>query len=101
MGEAREATNALGLAIELGTGFGHFHHTAYNIAATYLALQEYEKAVDWIEAAADDGFPCYTYFERDPNLDSVRGHPRFVDLMSLLHRQWRHFKQMDTAFVQR
>jgi DNA-binding winged helix-turn-helix (wHTH) protein len=93
-GETREAKRAIARAIELGQGFGHFHHTAYNIALTYAALQEPDEAVNWIEVAADDGFPCYSCFKRDPNLDSLRGYPRFVDLMSLLHRQWRHFKQM-------
>jgi hypothetical protein len=42
-----------------------------------------------IETAADDGFPCYPYFARDPNLDSLRGHTRFVDVMSLLHERWK------------
>ncbi len=93
-GEAREARTMIDRAIELGTGFGHFHHTAYNIAATYAALQAPDEAVDWIEAAADDGFPCYPYFERDPTLDRLRAYPRFVDMMSQLHRRWTHFKQM-------
>jgi len=81
-------------AIELGTGFGHFHHTAYNIAAAYAALHEPDEAVTWLEAAADDGFPCYPYFDRDPNLAGLRDHRRFVDLMALLHKQWNHFKRM-------
>jgi DNA-binding winged helix-turn-helix (wHTH) protein len=93
-GEARDARAAIARAIERGTGFGHFHHTAYNIAATFAALQEPDAAVNWLEAAADDGFPCYPYFERDPKLDTLRGYPPFVDLMSALHTQWRHFKQM-------
>ena len=32
--------------------------------------------------------------ERDPNLGSLRGSSRFVELMSLLHKEWRHFKQL-------
>lgn len=91
-GEVREAHRMIARAIELGAGFGHFHHTAYNIAATYAALDEPADAVNWVEAAADDGFPCYPYFERDPNLDKLRRYPRFVDLMSLLHKQWKRFK---------
>jgi DNA-binding winged helix-turn-helix (wHTH) protein/Tfp pilus assembly protein PilF len=93
-GEIRDAKKTIGQAIELGTGFGHFHHTAYNIAATYAALHEPDEAVNWAEAAADDGFPCYLYFARDPNLDPLRDFPRFVDFMSQLHEQWRHFQQI-------
>jgi tetratricopeptide (TPR) repeat protein len=93
-GETHEARRTIARAIELGTGFGHFHHTAYNIAATYAALQEPDEAVKWAEAAADDGFPCYPYFERDPNLDSLRQYPRFVDLMSVLQKSRQLFEQL-------
>ena len=93
-GETRDARRTIDRAIEIGAGFGHFHHTAYNIAVTYAALQERDEAVNWIEAAADDGFPCYPFFNRDPNLDSLREYPRFVDFMSALRKQWTHFKQM-------
>ena len=96
-GETREARRTIARAIELGTGFGHFHHTAYNIAATYAALLEPDEAVKWVEAAADDGFPCYPCFARDPNLDILRGFPPFVDLMSHLQKQWRQFKRMPRA----
>jgi len=93
-GETRQAKQTIARAVELGAGFGHFHHTAYNIAATYAALQAPDEAINWVEAAADEGFPCYPYFERDPNLDSLRGYARFADLMLLLHKQWKHFKQI-------
>lgn len=93
-GEARDSRRMIARAIELGTGFGHFHHTAYNIAATYAALHEPEEAVNWIEAAADDGFPCYPYFERDPNLAGLRDYRRFIELMALLRKQWNHFKRV-------
>ena len=93
-GQARDARRTIARAIELGAGFGHFHHTAYNIAAAYAALREPDEAVNWVEAAADDGFPCYPCFARDPNLESLRELPRFVELMSQVHKQWRHFKQV-------
>lgn len=96
-GERRGAGNAIARAIELGTGFGHFHHTAYNIAATYAALGEPDEAVTWLETAADDGFPCYPCFDRDPNLDDVRGHPRFIELLALLHKRLQHFRQTTSA----
>ncbi len=96
-GETREARRTIARAIELGRDFGHFHHTAYNIAATYAALLEPGEAVNWVEAAADDGFPCYPCFARDPNLDILRGFPPFVDLMSHLQKQWRQFKRMPRA----
>jgi DNA-binding winged helix-turn-helix (wHTH) protein/Flp pilus assembly protein TadD len=92
-GDRREARTAIARAIELGTGFGHFHHTAHNVASAYAALNELDSAVMWVEAAADDGFPCYPYFARDPNLDGLREYPPFVALMSALRRQWHQFKR--------
>ena len=91
--DRRGARTAIHRAIELGTGFGHFHHTAHNIASAYAALNEPDDAVTWVEAAADDGFPCYPCFERDPNLDGLREYPPFVELMSVLRRQWHQFKR--------
>jgi tetratricopeptide (TPR) repeat protein len=93
-GDKEKAEEAIVRAGEIGKGFGHFHHTAYNIASAYAALNEPDKAVKWLESAADDGFPCYTYFEKDPNLDSLRRHPRFIDFMSTLQKQWNRFKQL-------
>jgi len=96
-GKAREARRAIARAIELGKGFGHFHHTAYNIAATYAVLREPAEAVNWLEAAADDGFPCYPCFARDPNLAVLRGFSRFDDLMSQLRKQCGRFRQMSAS----
>ena len=71
-GKEREAEDAIRQAIETGKGFMHFHHTAYNIASTYALLNKPAKAVQWLQAAADDGFPCYPWFQIDANLDSLR-----------------------------
>jgi len=91
-GDSHAARRDIARSIELGTGFGHFHHTAHNLAAVFAALQQPDDAVTWLEAAADDGFPCYPYFERDPNLDPLRNSPRFAELMSALRRRWRQFR---------
>ena len=93
-GKATEAEGMIDRAIEIGKHFGHFHHTAHNIASAYAAAKNHGEAVKWLEAAADDGFPCYTYFSLDPNLDELRTHPRFVELMSGLEKRWQHFKKI-------
>jgi hypothetical protein len=33
-------------------------------------------------------------FAGDPNLDILRGFPPFVDLMSQLQKQWKHFERI-------
>ncbi len=93
-GKSQETQEMIARAIRIGKDFGHFHHSAYNIASAWAALNRPDEAVKWLEAAADDGFPCYRYFEADPNLESLRRHPPFTALMSTLRRQWQRFTRI-------
>jgi tetratricopeptide (TPR) repeat protein len=79
-------------AAELGKDFGHFHHTAYTIACAYALLNKAEAAMKWLQMAADDGFPCYPLFERDPNLDHLRQDQNFIAFMAKLREQWERYK---------
>jgi tetratricopeptide (TPR) repeat protein len=91
-GQARIANDNIKSAIEKGKGFGHFHHTAYYIACAYALMHKPEEAIKWLEAAAEDGFPCYSLFERDNNLDSLRQEPRFVKFLEKQRRQWEYYQ---------
>ena len=70
------------------------HIARHNIASANVAMNRLEDAVVWLERAADDGFPNFTYFSIDPNLDSLRRHPRFIEFMSRLETQWQGFKEV-------
>jgi DNA-binding winged helix-turn-helix (wHTH) protein len=96
-GMEREAEQMIGRAIDVGRGFGHFHHTAYNIASAYASLSKPDEALRWLAAAADDGFPCYAYFERDPNLERLRAHRGFATLTAALRRRWERFEKVPPA----
>jgi len=91
-GKQGEAEEAIRRSIELGNGFGHFHHAAYNIAAAYALLHKPDQAVKWLQTAADDGFPCYPLFENDANLNSLRKDDRFIAFMKTLRKQWERYK---------
>lgn len=91
-GKFDEAEATIERAVAIGKGFGHFHHTAYNIASAYAAMNNPDAAVDWLQNAADDGFPNFTYFEIDPNLDRLRVNPEFVGLMTKLQDQRERFR---------
>ena len=93
-GNKTKAEGEIRNAIEKGKGFGHFHHTAYNIACAYSLMKNNEQAFNWLQAAADDGFPCYPMFENDPYLDHLRQDPRFVALMAKLKDQWGHYTKL-------
>lgn len=93
-GEVQEAEAAINRAITLGQNFGHFHHTAHNIASAYAAMNRTEDAVHWLEVASNGGFPNLTYFVIDPNLKTIRHHPLFVEFIANLQPQWQRFKDL-------
>jgi len=91
-GKLKEAEATIQRAIEIGKGFGHFHHTAYNIASAYALMKKPDEALKWLQNAADDGFPCYPYFEIDHHLDNLRQDARFITFMSKLKERWLKYK---------
>lgn len=77
---------------QIGSGYGHFHHTAYNIAQVYVETGKHDEALAWLEKTVETGFPNYTYFALDPNLEKIRGDARFRDFMVRLKRRWERFR---------
>ena len=41
-----------------------------------------QESVQWLREAAATGFPCYSLFERDRNLDPIRQAPEFQAFMN-------------------
>jgi eukaryotic-like serine/threonine-protein kinase len=89
-GDGKGAEDDIREAIRVGKNFIHFHHTAYSIGAVYATLGEFDKAQEWIESAANDGFPNYAFFETDVNLEGLRAIPRFRAFLSRLRSEWEH-----------
>ena len=93
-GQDRAAEEKIKLAIDRGKGFGHFHHTAYDIACAYAVMNKPEESLKWLESAANDGFPCYALFLKDHKLDNLRQHARFKLLMDKLKQQTEYYKSL-------
>ena len=93
-GQERMAEDKIKSAIERGKGFGHFHHTAYNIASAYALMNKPEQAIKWLEVAAEDGFPCYPLFASDANLDTIRQNPKFQSFLSAQKQEWEYYKSL-------
>jgi len=87
-GRRPEAEAAIAKAIATGQGFGHFHHTAYNIASAYALLGDNDHAMQYLRSAAENGFPCYPLFERDALLDGIRRDPQFISFMKQLRGEF-------------
>jgi adenylate cyclase len=57
------------------------HHVAYNLGTAYAQLGDAAEATRWLKTAADTGFPCLIWFERDPLLEPLRAALAFPDLL--------------------
>jgi non-specific serine/threonine protein kinase len=92
-GKREEALDKITKASEREkTYLGHFHHAAYNIGSAYALMKKNDLAVQWLQKAADEGFPCYPKYENDPNLNNLRADPQFVTFMNQLRKQWERYK---------
>jgi serine/threonine protein kinase/Tfp pilus assembly protein PilF len=89
-GDRKGAENDIAEAIRIGSSYGHFHHTEYSIGAVYSVLGDFDKAQEWIQKASLAGFPNYSLFEVDPNLERVRTLPRFRDFLAKMRQEWEH-----------
>ena len=91
-GQENKAEDKIRSAMERGKGFGHFHHTVYNIACAYAVMKKAGPAIERLQESADGGFPCYPLFENDPYLDPLRKDSRFIALMAKLKEQWERYR---------
>lgn len=91
-GDALLAKRKIQEAIAKGKGYQHFHHAVYAVASAYALLDRHEQALEYLRAAAEDGFPCYPLFAHDSNLNKLRTDPRFQSLMEEQKKQWEYFR---------
>ena len=91
-GERRKAEEAIARATSLGEGFSGVHHDQHFIASAYALLGRKREALAWLEKSAENGLPCYPYFEKDPHLESLRGEPGFQAFMKALKARWEHYR---------
>ena len=85
---AKRRNEAEAVLHPLLTGPPHDHHVSYRIATAHAQLGRLEEAVRWLKKSAETGFPCYTWFDRDPLLDPVRQLASFRRLMDEQREEW-------------
>jgi eukaryotic-like serine/threonine-protein kinase len=90
-GHPPEARRQIRIA-ETGEALSHFHHAAYNIASAYALMGDHAAAVRWLRRTAEEGFPCYPLFAKDPTLDPLRNDPQFAHFMAELKQRWEGFR---------
>jgi len=92
-GENVRAQEMIGRSLDLGKGLGHIHHTQHLVGAAYAAMGRKADALDWLERASAEGFPCFPYFEKDPFLDPLRDDPRFQRWLRGVKEQWQELRR--------
>ena len=60
------------------------HHAAFDRGVVLGLHGDSENAISWLEKSIQLGWRCSYHFQNDPNLDSVRNHPRFESLLTSL-----------------
>jgi DNA-binding winged helix-turn-helix (wHTH) protein/TolB-like protein len=60
------------------------HHVAYSVGAAFAQLGDVNESLTWLDRAAETGFPCYPWFERDTLLTPIRQEAGFVRLLARL-----------------
>jgi tetratricopeptide (TPR) repeat protein len=78
-GDSRAARRLLDVAL---AGEYRDHHVAYGAGAAFAQLGDHRAAVEWLRQAADSGFPCAVWYERDPLLVPLRQDREFKQLVA-------------------
>ena len=53
----------------------------YQTGLIYASLGQPDEALDWLERAYEDRFWMMAFLKVDPRWDSLRSHPRFIDIL--------------------
>ena len=98
-GELAKAEEAIRLAEQRGVGYGHFHHTAHNIACAYALMNKSKPAVEWLQRTVKTGFTCYPAFRDDPDLENIRSNPEFQKFLGEQKELWAGFTEFHRQLV--
>jgi tetratricopeptide (TPR) repeat protein len=86
-GDPARVRHHIEMTVRHEKGFGHYHHAQYDVGCSLALIGAADEALDWLEQAAQNGFPCLVLFEQDPWLDSLRQLPRFAALLTRLREE--------------
>ena len=80
-GVAGKRKEAQAVLDELGKFSKKTYVSPFYVAIVYAGLGKKEEAIDWLEKAYQDRSNGLVFIKVDPELDSLRSHPRFQDLL--------------------
>lgn len=92
-GKPDQAIEALERALSVGVDPAT---VSYNLACANAKLNDADRAIEWLERALDAKFNDWTSLATDPDLDTIRGDARFVEILGVppaglsREQQWAH-----------
>jgi TolB-like protein/DNA-binding SARP family transcriptional activator len=91
-GDSQRAEEKISLATTKQQASVSFRYAAYTIGAAYAVMGRPDAAVHWLRRAAEEGFPCYPLFARDPALDGIRDDPGFIAFLADLREEYEGYR---------
>src|SRR5262249_9777798 len=86
LGETDRAVEWANSALQLGS---HDYLTQYNVACFFAQLGDYDRAVEVLDVSAPRfSREQFNWMRRDPDLDLVRNHPKYLVLVEREQARW-------------
>jgi len=79
---AKAYDEAIKVLAKILKAYPHDSTALYNTACAYALKGERDKAVEFLKRSVEEGFSDFDHIARDPDLDSIRDHPGYKDLMA-------------------
>lgn len=74
-------------AHEKAAGFPRFAgHGCYNAACVHALKGDKEKAIAWLDKAANAGLDLYDHIQTDTDMDAIRDDPRFAKILAKIEK---------------
>jgi len=91
-GEKNEALKKIDIAQKNTVDYIHAHHIYYYLGVATALLNEKYESIDWLQKAANSGFPNFPLYNSDPNLQSLKENEEFAQFLSQLKEDWLKYK---------
>jgi len=91
-GEKNEALKKMKVAQQNTVDYIHAHHIYYYLGVASALLSDHKESLNWLQKAANTGFPNYPLYSSDPNLQSLKESEGFKELLSKLKEDWQKYR---------
>ena len=92
-GKHHEAAAAIPSVMKRLRRYRGYHHGTYNVARIHALAGRSGEALKWLRVTANEGYPRYPLFARDPFLAPIRQEPDFIQFMAEMRQRWEGYQR--------